>query len=154
MFFYIVYKSPLWPNMRLKNRNVRVFLAGILLYIIFHSFLYSKYFENDGTLKNYRKYIYYVLTVDILITFVSIATSYLMKKRHKKRKYIKWNRELPDIGLLQYNYQNPREVYPYQVNNIEQFTPIRPQPQPQPHPQPQPQQESSSTPDKKINIPI
>ncbi len=108
MFFYIIHKLPVWTKMKLKNRNARVFLMGIIWYVILHSFLYSKYFNDGGTMRNYRKYIYYVLIIDIIITSVSITVPSLMKKKHRKRKYIKWNKALPNKRLLQYNYQNPQ----------------------------------------------
>jgi len=79
MFFYAIYKSPLWKNLSPKNRNIRVFMAGALLYVIFHSFLYSNYVNNIQTVNKYKKYIYYVIATDILVT-VFITSRSTQKK--------------------------------------------------------------------------
>nr|QBK88453.1 MAG: hypothetical protein LCMiAC01_01300 [Mimivirus LCMiAC01] len=68
MFFYAIYKSPIWKNLSPKNRSIRVFMAGALLYVIFHSFLYSNYLNNIQAINKYKKYIYFVIAIDILVT--------------------------------------------------------------------------------------
>jgi len=83
MFFYALHKSSLWKKISKKNRNIRIFITGSIIYIIIHSYLYSKYINEYKFINNYRKYIYFLILVDLILTFIGLKTN------NKKRKLIK-----------------------------------------------------------------
>ena len=131
MFFYITHKSPLWRQLKPRERNTRVFLVGIVLYVIFHSFLHSGY----GVGISLKKYLYYILGADILLTGLAVASDSMFSR--KKLVYPQHTYMLPYAPprLIQQQPQHPQHPQPQQHPQQQQ----QPQPQPQQHPQPQPQ---------------
>ncbi len=108
MFIYILYKSPLWNKLPTKNRIIKIFGIGILLYFIIQSLLYSKYFNNN-TLTNYRKYIYYIIILDIITTITTMTISF-----NTEKKYIDYNphyqQNMPYRRVAEQNSYMPRNV--------------------------------------------
>ena len=85
MLIYTLYKSPLWNKLPAKNRIIKIFGIGILLYFIIQSLIYSKYFNNNA-LTNYGKYIYYIIILDIITTITTMTISF-----NTENKYIDYN---------------------------------------------------------------
>ena len=95
MFVSILYKSPFWDKLPLKNRIIKIIGIGVLLYVIIHSLLYSKYF-NNSTFTNYRKYIYYIVVLDIITTITihfnnKNKSVYNQQLLHNNERYIDYN---------------------------------------------------------------
>ena len=97
MFFTIIYKSPLFIKNGPNKRLIRVFIMGIICYIILHSFLYSDFINNNNLIK-YRKYIYYLAGLDA-------ASIFFLQDAHikKPKKKIKYNQKKYMIPFVQNN---------------------------------------------------
>ena len=85
MFLYSIYKSPFWQNLSQNARMLRVTVAGLILYIIICSYLYSKFGEKD-LIVNYRRYVFYLMGVDIAVTFAEHYVVGTKPKKIKKKK--------------------------------------------------------------------
>ncbi|AYV77027.1 MAG: hypothetical protein Barrevirus8_13 [Barrevirus sp.] len=78
MFYNLIYRSPLWA--KAKDRNIRIFVLGTILYIVFFLYLQSKY----NKLQNYKKYIYYIFVTDFLVMSLYMSYSEYFKTKDKK----------------------------------------------------------------------
>lgn len=100
MFFNAVYKLPIWKNIDNKSRNIRLLVLGAVFYVIVHSFLYSKYVENIELIENNKKYLYYLMIIDLgsvgLLMFMNDSKKIKKKKTQKKQRIIK-RKILPPI---------------------------------------------------------
>lgn len=85
MFFYILNK--------LNYNKFRLFVIAIVLYIILHSYLYSKYVENVEFIVNYRHCIIYLFVIDMICTLTAIY--FPNKKIKKKKKKIIVDEDIP-----------------------------------------------------------
>ncbi|QKF93702.1 hypothetical protein QKU48_gp0244 [Fadolivirus algeromassiliense] len=91
MFFNIIYKSPIWKSIDTKSRNMRILVMGSIFYVIVHSFIYSKYVESIEFVENYRKYLYYLMVIDLASTGLLMFLS--DDKKQKKSKNMKKNNQ-------------------------------------------------------------
>jgi hypothetical protein len=103
MLYLILYKSELWKKIDNKSRCIRIFVLASIIYILIHSLIYSKYVENYDTFTEYKKYIYYMILIDLTLTLIYI---YATCKQNNKKK-IKNKR---NMRYIRYN--------PYQVNML------------------------------------
>lgn len=113
MLLFSLYKSKLWTDLDEDSRNIRIIVLAGTLYIILHSYLYSKYTKNINLITNYRYLIYFLLLTDLLITWIDKLTT--------KEKKIKIKR--PDNPLVAYlpspyYHQNPQQIK--QIKQIKQ----------------------------------
>jgi hypothetical protein len=83
----MIYKSSLWKKLDSKNRYFKVFILGTLFYIILSSFLYSKYVENNEIVQKYKKYVYYMMGIDVGCT--SFAYGRLKSSKPKQKSKLK-----------------------------------------------------------------
>lgn len=67
MFFNIIHNSPFWLKLDKGKRYTRIMVAGMICYVLLHSFLYSKYAETKEKLVYYRNYLYYVFALDFFV---------------------------------------------------------------------------------------
>lgn len=93
MFYTIAYNLPIWNYLENKDRNVRIFILGTILFVLLHSFLYSTYISNPVVMEK-RFLIYFLIPFDmlivaILIFFFSKENISKKKKNHKKKKNLK-----------------------------------------------------------------
>lgn len=118
MFFYIVHNSPFWNKMPNKQRNIRTFITGSVLYIGLHIFLYSKFAEGKKELTYFRNYMYYILLIDVIAMAV-IYKLYYGKNILGNDEIIKPNETLPfdkipaqfrNIALEKYMKENPLPI--------------------------------------------
>ena len=86
MLINAVYRLPIWYDIDIKSRNVRILIFGIILYIIVHSFIYSKYVENNELVLRYRNYLYYLIGADLVIIGLLMLTKKTNKEKNKKIK--------------------------------------------------------------------
>jgi len=68
MIIYLVYKSPLWKNLESKSRKLRIFILGTVIYIALHSFINSKFVENNEFIEKNKKYLYYLFGLDMMLS--------------------------------------------------------------------------------------
>lgn len=105
MFFNAVYKLPIWKNIDSKSRNIRLLILGATFYIILHSFLYSKYVEDIELIENNKKYLYYLMVVDLasvgLLMFMNDSKQ--PKKGKSKNKQSKKNNKQPIPHMIPFN---------------------------------------------------
>lgn len=125
MFINTVYRLPIWYDIDTKSRNIRILILGIILYIITHSFIYSKYVDNYQMVLNYRNYIYYLIALDLTIVGFLMFTNKKIKKNINinKKKLKKFN-NLPNnhMGIRQFNnyYQKPLQSQQQQQQQYHQ----------------------------------
>lgn len=102
MLLTTLYKSSLWNNLKKNDRNIRIFLTAIVIYILLHSFIYSKYVDENEKVLSYRKYIYYVILIDLVAGIILISSSIDSKNTGKN------------------NDKKKRKIYPYQnyIKNV------------------------------------
>ena len=81
MIIYLVYKSPLWKNLESKSRKLRIFILGTIIYIALHSFINSKFVENNEFIEKNKKYLYYLFGLDMML---SGSIMYFGKSADKK----------------------------------------------------------------------
>lgn len=98
MFFYTIYKSEIWKDLEVKDRNLRILIFGSFFYVIVHSYIFSKYVENN----QYKKYFYYVPITDLLLTLIDLFNKgkEFPSKKTKNRKY-----NVPVLALPNKNLQ-------------------------------------------------
>lgn len=65
MFFYLISKVFVTNGNKLK-----IFVMGIIFYILAHAYLFSKYSDSNVLIVKYRNYLYYLFGVDCAITFL------------------------------------------------------------------------------------
>jgi len=93
MIVSLIYKSPIWSDLDANSRLMRVIIAGTIVYICLHSFLYSKYVESNESVLKYRNYILYIAALD-LVTVIGLFymggsnDKKIKKKQQKKSKRI------------------------------------------------------------------
>lgn len=75
MLLFSLYKSKLWKDLDEGSRNIRIIIFAGILYIVIHSFLYSKYTKNINLIMNYRYLIYFLLLTDLLFTWIDRITT-------------------------------------------------------------------------------
>lgn len=79
MFFYIVNKL-LTQLSNDENKMDKVIIIGTLCYVILHGFLYSLYNSTNQLISKYKYIIYYIFSLDVIIT----STSYFIYGNKKK----------------------------------------------------------------------
>ncbi len=108
MFFSLIYKSSLWNKHEPKARLLRVFISGVVLYILLHSYLYSRYTDGSELIQKYRKYIFYIGGVDAA-SILSLYYSETKNKKKNKKKNKRHPKQLP--------YQMHPMMLPYMPTN-------------------------------------
>lgn len=68
MFFYLISKLIVTNGNKLK-----IFVMGIIFYILAHAYLFSKYSDSNNLIAKYRNYLYYLFGVDCALTFLFAA---------------------------------------------------------------------------------
>jgi hypothetical protein len=78
MFFYITHNAGkiMWTKCDEGARNVRVFIFGAVMYILFHCFLYSKYLNTHQMVSMYKNYFWWLLAIDIVAVGVLYKIAY------------------------------------------------------------------------------
>lgn len=74
MIFFTLHRLPIWRDLDNNNRNIRIFIVGIILYIILQSYLYSNYGSNNEFLVDYRHYIFYLIVIDAIIVGIKMMS--------------------------------------------------------------------------------
>ena len=59
MIFNAIYRIPIWNNLNKQDRALRLFIVGMVLYIVLYFYLNSSYSDNLQLIKEYKDYIYY-----------------------------------------------------------------------------------------------
>ncbi len=115
MFYLISSKLPLISTERNSSTKLfRSFIVGSICYIILHGYLFSQKFKDNNLVQKYKKYIYYLLGADLLMT--SIIIKFLTKSQPEMPKQIRMEEnddndsEMPNIP--------PQRI---QENNIPQY---------------------------------
>jgi len=110
MIINSIYSSSIWKKLSKtdnKSRNFRIMLIGIIIYLIIHSFIYSKYTDNNKVITNYRHYMYYIIGFDLLLFYI-IAMNQSNKKKKKKKK--RFNKKIQKKFFI----PNPMQIKPIQ----------------------------------------
>jgi len=126
MFYYLI--STLYSNnsdskdLDPRSKLLRIFLGGTVLYVILHSFIYSKFVESRDWIVNNRKYIYYIILSDLMITGYLTRNKLKEKKRKNKLNKEKFNNPplMLDMEKLSQVYKQsmiPNTQPYYGVNN-------------------------------------
>lgn len=78
MFFYLIHLLPHGKELREGKRNVRTLFIGVMLYILFHAFIYSDYAEKviGALIVLMRSYFYYFLLGDIFVMAILYKVHY------------------------------------------------------------------------------
>lgn len=87
MIYYAIYKSKLWKKD--KMRNMKVFIMGAMIYAGLYYLLYSKLSENE-LVKKYRRYINYMMMIDIAGTWSNSRRESMIKKKKRKRRRMQY----------------------------------------------------------------
>ncbi len=97
----------MWGNINSYDRNIRIFVAGTILYVVAYLLLQSKYTNNIPQLQNYKKYIYHVFASDLSTVLIQMKFGQDKKdKKNKKKskknikKNMKKNKPSPQIPGL------------------------------------------------------
>jgi hypothetical protein len=71
-----------------EHNNFKTLAIGTALYVVIHSFIYSKYTEGSEIVQNYRKYLYFIFLLDLilLITRIKMLTTEPIKKKNGNGK--------------------------------------------------------------------
>ena len=90
MFFNTVYSLPIWQNLKLKNRMIRLFIIGAILYIISYSYLYSGYVKDSQLINNYKHYLFYIIGADLVIfsRLLLAGNKKKQKRKNNRRKHM------------------------------------------------------------------
>jgi hypothetical protein len=123
MFYYLFHKLPLWRDLPDSKRNIRTFLLGTIVYILFHAFLFSKYSEINHNIKLYRNYIYYLWVADALGMAV-IYKNYHTKNILSESTLQKQLTKLPQPVVTT---NTSKSVFQKLGENSEQFSQVSPQ---------------------------
>jgi predicted tellurium resistance membrane protein TerC len=88
MFYNLIYRSFLWNNLPDRDRNIRVLITGIILYIVAYFAMNSQYTQEMELIQQNKKYIYYLASTD----FATVAAQMIFSKgkqikKQKKRKH-------------------------------------------------------------------
>ena len=67
MIFNSIYRLPLWNNLNKQDRALRLFVVGLVLYIVIYLYLNSTYSDNLQLIKGYKDYIYYLIAFDTIL---------------------------------------------------------------------------------------
>lgn len=139
MFFYLIYKSPLWKDKETNARNARVVALGIILYVFLHSYLYSNYSEGKDFIVNNRKYIYYLFVMDVITTlgFLYYGSGNKLDKSDKSVNKLPMDPSMVMANMAEFPMHDTQLV----PQQIPQQTPQQ-APQPTQQPVPQPTQQS------------
>ena len=86
MLLSLLYNSPIWSDMDLTSRLLRVIVTGLICYVLIHSYLYSAYVESNELVLKYRNYVIYLAGVDLLAVLALYYTSKPKKKKRVKQK--------------------------------------------------------------------
>lgn len=114
MFYNLIYRSPLWGNINSYDRNIRIIIAGTILYVGTYLLLQSKYTNNIPQLQNYKKYIYHVFVSDFTTMMIQMKfghdkTDQKNKKKSKKNKRnMKMKKQFQHLPLLNHS-QNSQQ---------------------------------------------
>ncbi len=125
MILTALFKTSLWNNIPPKNRKVRIFILGIGLYIVLYALLNSGYLKNITIVDKYKKYIYFLMAMDILISqYITRKSSLPHNNKHRKVQYQQYHPQ----SMYQYPYyqQEMPHSQPQYPSNI----PYQPQPSP------------------------
>ncbi|MCJ7637817.1 MAG: hypothetical protein MUO21_10040 [Nitrososphaeraceae archaeon] len=102
MFYNLIYRSPLWgKKINSQDRNIRVLVAGTVLYIGMYVLLQSKYADIVPQLQNYKKYIYHIFISDLATVSVQMYfTDNVLNKNKNKKKKLRKNKVKDTLPLL------------------------------------------------------
>lgn len=101
MFYLIASKFPIIARDTSKYKFLKILVIGSLCYIVVHAFLFSKQSDQFELIKQYRSYLYYLIGLDLLAT-------YLMN-RPQNNEQIKDNEENEDNENNEDNEENDYE---------------------------------------------
>lgn len=85
MIFNAIYRIPIWNNLNKQDRALRLFIVGMVLYIVLYFYLNSSYSDNLQLIKEYKDYIYYLISLDILLFVYTYYTDDSVKRKKKHR---------------------------------------------------------------------
>lgn len=91
MFYTIISRIPHFTNDTSKNKFLKIFIVGSVLYILIHYYLNIQ--VRAEILEKTKKYVYYILPVDL-------ATTYILCKYYDKKRVVN------NLCLL--NYDNDK----------------------------------------------
>jgi hypothetical protein len=86
MFSYLIYNSKIWTDLDNKTRLMRIMSTTAVLYILIHSFINSKYVENNDFVNQYKKYFYFIVSLDYAILGYMYYNCDNVKQKMKKIK--------------------------------------------------------------------
>lgn len=85
MIFNAIYRLPIWNNLNKQDRSLRLFIVGMVLYIVLYFYLNSSYSDNLQMIKDYKDYIYYLISLDIILFVYTFYSDDSSKKKKKKK---------------------------------------------------------------------
>ena len=92
MLYNSLYNSKLWKKLDSKSRNIRILILGTVFYVIAHSFIYSNYVEGIEIITNYRRFLYYLIALDLglfgLRVYMGGSKNDKKKKNKKKGQFL------------------------------------------------------------------
>ncbi|ARF09668.1 hypothetical protein Indivirus_2_47 [Indivirus ILV1] len=115
MFYNLLYRSPLWGKVRSQDRNIRIIVAGTILYVVSYLLLQTKYVNDISQLQNYKKYIYHLFASDFTIVMIQMRFSHDKKIKRKlknpkpKKMKLSFDKFIPMNNYLQ-NHQNDEHI--------------------------------------------
>ncbi len=112
MIFNAIYRLPIWKTLDTNSRNIRVLVLGLILYIIIYTIMYTKYVDEIEIIKNYRQYLYYIVSIDLVITSAFIFSNDKPNNKKSKKTKKKVKKNIP-------NQQQILQQIPHNIpNNI------------------------------------
>lgn len=127
MLYNSLYNSKLWKKLDSKSRNIRILILGTVFYVIAHSFIYSNYVEGVEIIANYRRFLYYLIALDLglfgLRVYMGKNKNDKKKKNKKKGQFLMGPNYLPPQiaqmmtlqNQMKNNSANPFKQNPYPV---------------------------------------
>lgn len=121
MFYNVVYRLPIWTNIDSKSRNLRLIVLGTILYIIVHSFIYSKYVDDYKIILENRKFLYYLIAIDLSIVVILMFLNFSISDNKKKNEKNKGKNKRKNNKRLSFNgngFMPNMKMFPNLVNPI------------------------------------
>lgn len=110
MIFSAIYRLPIWNNLNKQDRSLRLFIVGMVMYIVLYFYLNSSYSDNLQAIKEYKDYIYYLFSLDIILFVYTFYMDDSLKIKKKKKALRRPNNRLlipsPPIFIPQQLGQN------------------------------------------------
>lgn len=130
MLFNAIYRLPIWKNIDKSTRAIRLFVIGLIIYIILYIYLNSSFSDNLQLIKAYKDYIYYLFAVDTIMFTYVFYTDYPLKKKKSKqlkkcgnKQRMPMNRMLPIQQMYQLQQNQPQSPPQNQLQNKHETKP-------------------------------